>query len=263
MRRLALLVLVPLGSSLVGAQAGVVRLTGIVTDSSGRVVPFANVAVVPAGRRVVAGTDGRFVLEVERSVREVEARRIGFTPRVLQTQAWPDTGLHIVLEALPARLERVRVEAEQQIQSLRTRGFYDRQAELEKGINHGFMITPEEIEKRKGARVTDFFYGHPAIKVVRARAAGALKGSNNRSGLQPQGQGGCRMEIYVDGNRFYTTPWPPDPRSFRSVTTDQFIDDQIAVSNVAAIEVYPRAVGAPPRYQAGNGACGVILIWTR
>jgi hypothetical protein len=70
------------------------------------------------------------------------------------------------------------------------------------------------------------------------------------------------MEIYVDGVRFYTTKWPPDPR-FDSDHGDQYINDQIPTSTIAAIEVYPRAVGAPPKYQSLNGNCGVILIWTR
>jgi hypothetical protein len=60
----------------------------------------------------------------------------------------------------------VRVEAENSIRYLTIRGFHERRAELEKGINHGFMVTPEEIDQRKCARVTDFLLGYPGIKAV-------------------------------------------------------------------------------------------------
>ena len=227
-----------------GAQNTTVRIAGIVTDSSGRAIQFANIKALPDGNRIVAGRDGRFAIDVDASVRAIEIRRIGFEPRVVNSAVWPDSGLTISLKALPLALERVRVEAEQQIQSLTLHGFYERQAELKSGINHGFMITPEEIEQRKGARVTDFMLGHTAIKVALVKPG--IRGG--RRGLQPQGLGGCRMEIYVDGIRFYTTAWPPDPRFERDLG-DQYIDDQIPTSTIAAIEVYPRAVGAPPKYQ--------------
>jgi hypothetical protein len=68
------------------------------------------------------------------------------------------------------------------------------------------------------------------------------------------------MEIYLDGARFYTSRWPPDPRSRYHY---QYVNDEISITTVAAIEVYPKAVGAPPRYQSLNGNCGVILIWTK
>lgn len=239
--------------------AGAKRLAGIVVDTAGRPIQFANVVALPNGPRIVAGTDGRFAFEVNAGVREVEIRRIGFEPRVVGTAAWPDTALQIALASLPARLERVRVEANQQIQSLALRGFYDRQAELEKGINHGFIITPEEIEQRKGARVTDFFRGFAAVTMVRA---GPRPGRPGRTGLMPMGQGGCRHEIYVDGIRFYRTRWPPDPQ-VDDESKNEYVDDLIDTNTIAGMEFYPRAVGAPPKYQSLNGACGVILIWTK
>jgi hypothetical protein len=29
------------------------------------------------------------------------------------------------------------------------------------------------------------------------------------------------------------------------------------------MEVYPRALSAPPQYPSANGLCGVVLIWTK
>lgn len=40
-------------------------------------------------------------------------------------------------------------------------------------------------------------------------------------------------------------------------------DDSVSPTHVAAMEIYPRAINAPPAYQALNGTCGVVLIWTK
>jgi len=34
-------------------------------------------------------------------------------------------------------------------------------------------------------------------------------------------------------------------------------------THAAAMEIYPRAINAPPQYQPNNGTCGVVLIWTK
>ena len=44
---------------------------------------------------------------------------------------------------------------------------------------------------------------------------------------------------------------------------DDLVNDLALPTHVAAMEVYPRAVNAPPQYQPLNGACGVVLIWTK
>jgi hypothetical protein len=55
--------------NVVSAQGGASRISGTITDSTGRAIQFANVRALPKGNRVVAGEDGRFVLVVEPSVR--------------------------------------------------------------------------------------------------------------------------------------------------------------------------------------------------
>ena len=44
---------------------------------------------------------------------------------------------------------------------------------------------------------------------------------------------------------------------------DDTISLMVNPSAVVGIEVYPYPVGVPPRYQALNGMCGVVLIWTK
>ena len=241
----------------VEAQARPSVLTGQVVDSLGLPILFANV-ILANGRRTVAGNDGRFVVNVDpdAAVRSIEVRRIGFRPATLKLDTWPDTALRIVLVAVASTLEGVRVEAQQRIHSLVFRGFYERMDEVDKGINRGFFITPEELESRKGSKITDFLHGRLGIRVKMIKELGVV----GQSGLQPQGLDGCRIEIYLDGSRFYGLG---NKNALHSSSGMNFINDFVPVSSVAGIEVYPRSVTAPPKYQPLNGTCGVMLIWTK
>lgn len=234
------------------AQGRAIR--GSVVDPSGAPIPFANVIASASGRLVVASAEGRFRLPLDSaSNRTIDVRRIGFHPRTVVFDVWPDTSVVIVLEAAARTLAGVRVSADR-VQSLAIRGFYERMAEVERGINHGYFITPEEIESRPSAKATDFVARLPAIRIRRIRE----RGRNGKVTLQIQGVDGCRMTVYVDGIRFFHV----DPTYGIGPGTGS-IDDLVSTNTIAAIEVYPRPVGSPPRYQSLNGTCGVVLIWTR
>jgi carboxypeptidase family protein/TonB-dependent receptor-like protein len=224
---------------------------GIVVDSAGSVVPYANVTITRSGRRLTAGQDGRFVLSLDSTVKHtIEIRRIGFQPLTLNLDPLPDSLLRAVLAPAVRTLETQTVVAER-TRVLALHGFYERMSDVEKGINNGFFITPEELASRPGGRLTDFLRGHPGVRVTLVSEDPFGRG---RKGWQPQRLDGCRMEIYVDGIRFY---------NLMGRTGGGFIEDAIQPSTIAAVEVYPRSVTAPPKYQSLNGMCGVILIWTK
>lgn len=233
-------------------------LEGIVVDSTGSVVPYANVTY-GSGSRVVASPEGRFTMRVDTAMlKRLDVRRIGYQPMSLTLDAWPDTGLRIVMAPLARSLSAVRIEADR-VLSLAYHGFYQRMADVERGINRGFFVTPEEMETRPGSRITDFLEGRHGVRVEMVKEGGQ-KGRPGRTGLQPQGIDGCRMEIYIDGHRFYGLG-RPDPWAMRG--GDSFINEVVQVTDIAGIEVYPRSVQAPPKFQSLNGLCGVMLIWTR
>lgn len=143
-------------------------IAGIVVDSAGVPVPWANVTL-NGGRRVVTGLDGRFRFRGDSiASATVEVRRIGFHPAAVMVNTWPDTGVRLVLTAVPHSLSAVRVGVAR-IQSLVSHGFYDRMSEVEKGIGHGYFITPEEMAARPSARVTDLVSRLPAIRIRRIR----------------------------------------------------------------------------------------------
>jgi hypothetical protein len=54
------------------------------------------------------------------------------------------------------------------------------------------------------------------------------------------------------------------PLSYANVQVGDDAVNGIALpTHVAAMEIYPRGVSAPPQYQSRNGTCGVVLIWTK
>ena len=233
-------------------QSRVIR--GTVIDSAGTTVPYANVIAIGSGRRVVASADGRFQLPLDHSVeRVIEVRRIGYHPTIIELDSWPDTALRVVIAVASRTLGGVTI-AVQRLPALALHGFYERVTDVERGINHGFFITPEELDSRPGGRVTDFLQGHHGIPIKQVKAGSPW--GDGRKGWQPQGTNGCRMEIFLDGVRFYgLTATGSEP--------DSFINDLVSLSSIAGIEVYPRSVTAPPKYQSLNGLYGVILIWTK
>ena len=235
------------------AQGRVVE--GVVVDSAGAPVPYADIIASGSKRRIAAGADGRFRFSLDSSAkRAIDVKRIGFHPRTISLEPWPDSAIRVVLAAASRTLDAVIVAAARSA-SLAIRGFYDRMNDVERGINHGFFITPEELDSRRGGRVTDFFQGRGAVR-VKLVATGIV--GQGRKGWQLQGLDGCPLEIYIDGNRFYALS-----TAQRLDDSHIFINDFVPASTIAGIEVYPRSVTAPPKYQSLNGRCGVVLIWTK
>ena len=225
-------------------------LQGIVVDSAGSPIPYANIVASDSRRRVVTNERGEFRLSVASGgSRQFEIRRIGYHPHTLTLTAWPDTALRVVLVAATRSLDAITVAVERS-RALAMHGFYERMTDVDKGINNGFFITPEEIEGRPGARFTDFLQGHAAVRVSLVSEGPFGQG---RKGWQPQGVDKCRMEIYLDGVRFYPL----------TGANSSFINDYVQSNEIAGIEVYPRSVTSPPKYQSLNSRCGVILIWTK
>jgi len=233
---------------------------GVIVDSAGTPVPYANVIAVGSQRRIAATADGVFRLSMDSSAnRAITVRRMGYLPITIELETWPDTAVRVVLAQATRTLSAVRIEVERSA-ALAIRGFYDRMNDVERGINYGHFITPEEIEQRKGSKPTDFFQGIPGIRVTRVKTGDPrIRLKSDKHGWEVQGIGHCRMEVFIDGNR--TNALVNTRRNLDE--NYMFLDDIVHLTSIAGIEVYPRSVQAPPRYQSLNGTCGVILIWTK
>ena len=233
------------GTALVAAEAWAqATLRGRVVDESGQPLSYANVQL-NEGRRFVSDDSGRFQLAytVTGAARLV-VRRIGFAPAELTLQSLPDTALLVRLTAIPVLLKDVIVTGGSAYPSLDAHGFYDRMRDAHRGINYGYFVTPEDLDRRKPNWITQMADGLPTVHVRR----GARPMNDIISGGL-----GCKMTVYLDNIRIVG----------RLNGRDDFVNEMVMPTHVAGMEIYPRSVVAPPQYQPLNGTCGVVLIWTK
>jgi hypothetical protein len=234
--------LVDANAPLSEANPSAAMLHGRVVEESGAALSYANVQV-NYSERIVADDSGRFAFPYESGSRTLLVRRIGFEPYELRLTSKPDTALRIVLQPVATQLKEVTVVASNAaFRSLDIHGFYRRMREYERGGNRGYFITPEDIERRKATHPTQMADGFPTIRVY-------------KSGQGPMwdrilGRGNCEMTVYLDN-----IPIAGKPRG-----ANDFVNQLASISSVAAMEIYPTSLSVPPQYQ---GACGVVLIWTK
>lgn len=55
----------------------------------------------------------------------------------------------------------------------------------------------------------------------------------------------------------------PSSRIKNGELEDTQVNSLVNPGSVAGIEVYPRALGAPPEFPMVSSRCGVVLIWTK
>lgn len=163
--------------------------------------------------------------------------------------------MRVVATALP----EITVRGRAAFVSLDLYGFYQRMKDAEKGINHGYFITPEDIDIRKPNLILNMAEGIPGVEVqhnISSPLKDVLKGLTNT---------GCVMAVYLDRVRLTggTARLLGRDGSSRPEREGAFVNELVLPSHVAGMEIYPRAVGAPPQYQSLNAECGVVLIWTK
>jgi hypothetical protein len=224
-------------------------LRGRVVEESGVPLSYANVQV-NYGTRFLADDSGRFQFPYEGGTRTLFVRRIGFEPVELRLSAKPDSALRVVLKPVAMQLKEVNVVAAgAAYRSLDTHGFYGRMRDAERGINHGFFVTPEDLERRKPNYITQMSEGLPAVRILGPNCGPRYgPGSDVICGVN-----GCKMTVYLDNIRVVG----------RLSGSDDAVNGIALPNHVAAMEIYPRGVTAPPQYQSQNGTCGVVLIWTK
>jgi hypothetical protein len=217
-------------------------LTGIVIDTLGDPVPFAQIIVVDAGDGTFAGEDGRFRVDGLRSAKtHFAVRRIGFSPVYfdidLPVAAVVDVRVRLrqIARILPT------VEVSDIRAPLRKEGFYSRMA-----VGHGHFVTPEMIEAIRPMRATDALASIPNVVVDRRGSRTRVVGASQR----------CEYALIVDKVRV------GHPGSRVRTTTP---DDAVSGTDIYAIEVYPRNRGLPAHFLGltDEEGCGTIVIWTK
>jgi hypothetical protein len=236
-------------------------LRGYVTDSEGNALAYATIQI-NGGRRFIADDSGRFTIPSPAGRFWLLVRRIGFSPVEVTLDTPPDTALRMRMTAFATALPEQRITGRAAFVSLDLNGFYRRMKDAERGINHGYFATPEDFEFRKPHLMSQMAESFPAVyvrhNIVNPRKDLILGSpcSTPSKMCQPVGPGlfRCVMTVYLDRVRIVGKP---------GNAPDDLVNELVVPTQVAAMEIYPRGVGAPPEYQSANGSCGVVLIWSK
>jgi len=244
-------------------------LRGRVTDTEGAPLSYASVQL-NGGRRFLADDSGRFTMPSPSGRFSLLVRRIGFSPEELKIDEAPDTAIRVRMTAFATSLPEQRITGRAAFVSLDLNGFYRRMRDAERGVNHGYFMTPEDFEFRKPHEITQMVEGLPAVFLKRDQGNPrkyVLVGAPCKPRTEPDptcvrigseiGSASifrCVMTVYLDRVRIV---------GMVGGRPDDFVNEMVVPSSVAAMEVYPRGTGAPPEFQPMNGNCGVVLIWTR
>lgn len=223
-------------------------LSGRVVDESGTPLSYANVQL-NFKQRFMADDSGRFQVPMPVGSATLLVRRIGFEPAELRLVTMPDTMVRVILKPIPVQLKGVMVTAASPFRSLDIHNFYTRMKEYERGGSRGYFITPEDIERRRPAWITQMAEGLPSIRVC--ASASIICRSGHPLGEMIIGRNGCKMTVYVDNIRVV------------GGRRDEPLNMVVSAGMVAAMEVYPTALNAPPQFPSTNGTCGIVVIWTK
>lgn len=272
---LSVLAVTPLGAQAAAAASQAApKRTGpisqvLVRDTTGQAVPYAMV-VIKNGQPRVADAEGiaHLPTPVDADSADLVVRRIGYRPFGDWVGTIEDGRFVVELQPLPRALTP-RTVSERRDTPLARRGFYDRMERVRRGATLGRFFTPEELDSRQVTQVSSILAGENYVRLERFDRRPIL------TGRQP----GCAITVIVDGMRMtgmvedlYTREGQDEVRRLgggytgtqRFLATRQTVDDIISALSVAGMELYPTAAAAPPELQraAGNGACGILAIWS-
>jgi hypothetical protein len=219
---------------------GRARLTGTIRDDKGRPVEGAHVLVW--GTELEAVTNGRGVYTLDSlpgGTRTMEVRAVRYAPVYTTVQlsaARPETA-DMVLVQRAVTLSTVTVRGEL-VYSKRLADFEARRSEGWGLVGH--FISPAEIERRPGTRLSGLLQGVSGVFVDNRRGGAVIR---MRSASDPSSF--CTPSLYVDG--------------IRDVVADF---NEYQSDRIAGVEVYPRDSWRPTEFVDSN-SCGAIAIWTR
>ena len=223
----------------VGAQSSRGVIKGVVRDSLGAIVGYAEISLVGSETRFVADAAGRFRLSgVPFGEVELRVRRLGYRPSISQIVFLPGTepDIELRIAAVPDYLPNVEVREQREVYDSRLSGFKERSS---KGVGH--FVKRERLERLHSYRFTDVLREIPSVRMRTIRGGGttiALRGSS------------CPPLVFVDGS----------PASAGVVDLDMF-----DLATVEGIEVYSGMASIPAEFVTGRGLerCGVVAIWSR
>jgi len=230
------------------------RIQGIVKDlESGERLEGALVSIEEVRLNQLSGTYGRFELtDVPPGTRQLVVSLLGYATRTDSITVPPASilTLDVGLTVEPIELPPILVSVERRSLDLEISGFYKRR-DLEPGV----FMTQEAIEERNPVTTVDLFEGIPGVRVIRRGIQRAVSLTGSRA-----------MSLTVDdpyADRCYPAVWINGMLMQQaSYYQPAFLDDLVNPYDIAGLEIYQSSARIPIQYNV-QGACGVIVIWTR
>lgn len=204
----------------------------------------------------------------------IAVRRLGYRPWVsarMRIDAETQSSPVIRLQPMPVVLDPVSAQAAAIRQNLEHNGFFERQRS-----NFGHFLSPEAIERRQAARITDLLTGIPGVQLVAGGAGNAGPAQIGLRGSSVTDAGLCRPRVFVDGLMYARGDSRP-VRARESYATERATDLEVRMdqalslddighpTTIAAVEIYRSATQVPVQFGGTSveTLCGVIVIWTR
>ncbi len=233
-------------ATIASVRRGKASVRGFVRTLDGRPLANAIVRVLGSGSQVRSAADGAFsIADAGSGTQSIEARAIGYSPHrmPIQLRDGEPTAVTLRLAIQRVQLDTVRVAAGKSI-APEVRAIERR---MNSGV--GTILDAKTIRERSTVFVTDAVRGMAGVTISKAsgngqeilmRRAGGMDGSY------------CVANLIVDGVRM-----PP------STSANATLDDYVNLSDIAALEVYPRPNVAPVEFLTTDNGCGVVVVWTR
>jgi hypothetical protein len=230
--------LAALSAAPAGGQQWGQTLVGVVTDTTRQPIPSAEVALLvdrEITRIVRTDADGRFALtDLPGGKTSFLVRRLGYQPRVYTVRIRDGVSrgaVHVVLERMPAELEKVIVLARVAASNGRLKEFYERKASVG---GWGTFIDRDEIERKNPIWTSELLRMTPGVRIIPTHTGNVVR-------LR-----GCAPTVWMDGMPLRGTE----------------LDQVVSPNEIAGIEVYNSSAGMPVQFTDASG-CGAIVVWTR
>ena len=222
----------------------------VLTAESRAPVVGAEVSVVGQARQVVSDSLGKFSLrDVKAGTVFLITRAVGFKPDTARVEIFPDESISrdVTLHASTTTLGTVVVRDSMNVTTAKLKEFNERR----RNVVGGRFLDSTVIAKWETRKAGDLLSTVSGVDVQRQRGAAYLIGGRATQPLRPSARPApCFMDIYLDGVPL-------------ALGNTMFDINGIALTHVAAIEVYSGTANTPAQYNRTSSNCGVVLIWTK
>ena len=231
-----------LGQSPARQVSDAIRYTveGTIADQDGNIIGPGDVELIERDsivRHIRADDGGRFTLSGLLSPHVVfRVRHVGFEPATVSIDVTaPSHTTTVLVKLLPAvnKLDPMHIAGSPPEElSPFLQAFHDREA----NNRFGHFVDEQALDKLRPEHASDALRGIPGVSVTPGHRLG------NDVRIR-----GCVPLVWVNG--------------LRAINAQ--IDDVVAGSDVAALEVYNSFAGVPAQYLDRTATCGTILVWLK